>query len=172
MTIRTGCAFPGDNAASIDVTAFVAALHDRALEIANSIYDPAAYELVPLEAAARLAAVTFYLRRRAWAEWYFGTVTPARQITMLPESEIDLRLRLARQIADELRHYSIFSKLAASRGGETRLTEFVSPATLLAMHGTQAQLRTAAELAASNQFSGEIVLSVQARSDANVLLSL
>jgi hypothetical protein len=151
---------------------FAQLLHERAVAIAEDLYSSAAYKLVGLEPQLYRERLIFYQRRRAWAEWYFGTVTPARQIALLPDTEIDLKLRLARQIRDEVRHYDAFTGQVRRQGGEARLKLFPAPTALLEMHDVQLVSESAAELAAANQYSGEIVLAVHARQDGNVLASL
>lgn len=148
---------------------FAELLYQRALAVAEELYDPAAYQLVPLEPGEYRARLAFYLRRRSWAEWYFGTVTPARQITMLPEDEVEMRLRLARQIKDEVRHHDVFARQVKRLNAEWRVTRFPAPPSLMRMHATQSAAPSAAELAAANQYSGEVVLSVQDRTEGNVL---
>jgi hypothetical protein len=165
-------AWSDDELADGDVEWFCGLLYDRAWTCATDIYDPDAYDLVPLEPDEAAAALTFYLRRRAWAEWYFGTVTPSRQIALLPEDAVSMRMRLARQIQDELRHHDLFANAARSRRGEWRVDRFPSPPALARMHETQRQASSAAELAAANQFGGEIVLLMQAEPERNALQHL
>jgi hypothetical protein len=161
-----------DELGALDVRAFLDLLHERAVDVGNELYDPDAYEFVDLGQDQYQANLTFYLRRRAWAEWYFGTVTPARQIALLPAEEVNLRLRLARQIKDEVRHHDVFCREIRKLRGEWRVDRFPAPSGLMEMHHQQFITSTAAELAAANQFSGEIVLLVQGRAEGNVLRHL
>jgi hypothetical protein len=148
---------------------FVEMLHRRSLAVGNDVYDPAAYELVDIEPHLYAERVVFYLRRRAWAEWYFGTVTPARQIVLLPDDWVGLKLRLARQIVDEVRHHDVFCQLIRRRGGKPDLSKFPAPPALLQMREAQLATEFAAELAVANQYSGEVVLEVTSRVEDNVL---
>src|ERR1035441_1301287 len=99
------------------------------------------------------------MRRRAWSEWYFGTVAQAREITLLPEDQVELKLRLSRQIQDEMRHYDVFAAQLKRYGAEPRIAEFLLPEILVRMQKIQIDAETAGEIAAANQFAGEIVLS-------------
>lgn len=150
-------------------TEFAHALQERALTVANDLYDPDAYTVVDLPHEERVRREIAYLQRRSFAEWYFGTVTPARQISMLPDSEVVLKLRLARQIADEIRHHDVFAAGVKRRGGEWRVQRYQLPPNLRKMLEAQVNGMTAAELAAANQYTGEVVLSVQDREEGNVL---
>ena len=158
-----------DRLGQYDPRDFADLLHRRALDIAEDVYHPGNYEMVELDPAVYRERLTFYLRRRAWGECYFGTLTPARQITLLGDDEIAMKLRLARQINDEVRHHDVFADEVKRLGGEWRITNFPAPKPLLRMYGVQLEQSSAAELAAANQYSGEIVLSVQDREEDNVL---
>ncbi|MER5770629.1 hypothetical protein [Streptomyces sp. NPDC001985] len=150
-------------------TDFADTLYDRAMAIANDLYDPDAYALLGVPPEERIEREIAYLRRRSFGEWYFGAVTPARQITLLPDSEVLLKLRLTQQIVEETRHYEIFAAAVKRRNGEWRLQRYSVPSHLREMLSTQVSSASAAELAAANQYSGEVVLSVHDRQEKNVL---
>lgn len=102
-------------------------LYHRAKNIGNDLYDDRGYEFITLEPEAYKEALVQYMRRRAWSEWYFGTVAQAREITLLPEDQVNLKLRLARQIQDEMRHYDVFAQQLLRFGAEPRISEFELP---------------------------------------------
>jgi len=158
-----------DRLNAFEVRDFANLLYQRALAVGNDLYDPTAYDLFELDSQCYQDRLTFYLRRRSWAEWYFGVGTPARQLTLLGQDEVELKLRLSRQIVDEVRHHDVFANVVRARGGEWRLASFTPPRALLQMHSEQLITQSAAELAAANQYSGEIVLSVQSRAEGNIL---
>ncbi|HVZ80822.1 MAG TPA: ferritin-like domain-containing protein [bacterium] len=134
-------------------------LYHRAKDIGDDLYDWNTYEFIEMDPAAYKANLITYMRRRAWSEWYFGTVAQAREITLLPEDQVQLKLRLARQIQDEMRHYDVFAQQLKRYGSEPRIDEFELPPILVEMQKVQTEARTAPEIAAANQFAGEIVLS-------------
>ncbi len=138
---------------------FARKLYRRAKTVGDDLYDSGAYEFLPLEPEAYRENLVLYLRRRAWSEWYFGTVSPARQIALLPDNRLDLQLRLARQIRDETRHYDVFTAQLARFNAEPRINEFQLPDILVEMRRVQMEMETASEIAATNQFAGEVVLS-------------
>jgi len=138
---------------------FMQKLYHRAKNIGDDLYDDRGYEFITLEPEAYKSALILYMRRRAWSEWYFGTVAQAREITLLPESQVNLKLRLARQIQDEMRHYDVFAQQLRRYGAEPRISEFELPPILIQMQKVQVEAQTASEIAAANQFAGEIVLS-------------
>lgn len=134
-------------------------LYHRAKDIGDDLYDDRGYEFITLEPEAYKEALVQYMRRRAWSEWYFGTVAQAREITLLPEEQVNLKLRLARQIQDEMRHYDVFAQQLRRYNAEPRISEFVLPPILIQMQKVQVEAESASEIAAANQFAGEIVLS-------------
>ncbi|HJT25380.1 MAG TPA: hypothetical protein VJ873_12460, partial [bacterium] len=89
---------------------FMQKLYHRAKNIGDDLYDDRGYEFLTLEPEVYKEALVQYMRRRAWSEWYFGTVAQAREITLLPSDQVNLKLKLARQIQDEMRHYDVFAQ--------------------------------------------------------------
>jgi hypothetical protein len=134
-------------------------LYHRAKDIGDDLYDSRTYEFFTLAPEIYQENLVLYMRRRAWSEWYFGTVAQAREITLLPENQVNLKLRLARQIQDEMRHYDVFTQQLRRFGSEPRIAEFELPPILVQMQKVQTEAKTASEIAAANQFAGEIVLS-------------
>jgi hypothetical protein len=138
---------------------FMTQLYHRAKDIGDDLYDWRGYEFLELAPEVYRENLITYMRRRAWSEWYFGTVAQAREITLLPEDQVNLKLRLARQIQDEMRHYDVFATQLRRFGAEPRIAEFELPPILVQMQTIQREAATAGEIAAANQFAGEIVLS-------------
>ena len=138
---------------------FMQALYHRAKNIGDDLYDSRKYKFPPMDPESYREALATYMRRRAWSEWYFGTVSPARQITLLGDGHVELQLRLAKQIRDEMRHYDVFAQQLRRFGSEPRISEFQLPPILIQMQKIQMEAETASEIAATNQFAGEIVLS-------------
>jgi hypothetical protein len=151
---------------------FAQRLHGRAWRLAQDLYDPAGWEQRPLDPELYQQRLVFYLRRRSWAEWYFGTVTPARQILLLHQDERSLALRLARQIQDEVRHHDAFASGSRQLGGEWRIESFPEPVNLTSMREAQQAAGSAGELAAANQLAGEVVLLIHGQPEGNVLRTL
>ena len=77
----------------------------------------------------------------------------------LPNDQIDLKLRIARRFRDEMRHFDVFVAQLRRFGSEPGLNEFILPEILVQMQKVQMEMRTASEIAATNQFAGEVVLS-------------
>lgn len=151
---------------------FMQNLYHRAKNIGNDLYDSRTYEFITLDPEIYRENLILYMRRRAWSEWWFGTVSPARQITLLSDDQVDLKLRLARQIWDETRHYDVFASQLRRFGAEPRIAEFQLPEILVQMQKIQMDCGTASELAATNQFAGEIVLSSMTDLETSIFFKL
>lgn len=55
---------------------FMKKLYHRAKDLGDDCYDAMAYELTPLDPEIYRQNLIYYMRRRAWSEWFFGTVSP------------------------------------------------------------------------------------------------
>lgn len=151
---------------------FMQKLYHRAKNIGDDLYDSRAYEFLTLPPEVYRENLILYMRRRAWSEWWFGTVSPARQITLLSDDHVELKLRLARQIRDEMRHYDVFAAQLKRFNSEPRISEFQLPEILVQMQKIQLETETASELAATNQFAGEIVLSSMTDLETSIFIKL
>ena len=151
---------------------FVRSLYLRAKNLGDDLYDSGTYEFTDLDPETYRENLILYMRRRAWSEWYFGTVSPARQITLLPPDQVDLKLRIAKQIRDEMRHYDVFAAQLRRYGSEPRIAEFELPEILVQMQKIQLEMETAPEIAATNQFAGEIVLTSMTDLDTSIFKRL
>lgn len=151
---------------------FMQKLYHRAKDIGDDLYDSRTYEFFTLDPETYRENLVLYMRRRAWSEWWFGTVSPARQITLLSDEYVELKLRLAKQIRDEMRHYDVFAAQLRRFGVEPRISEFQLPEILVQMQRIQLETETASELAATNQFAGEIVLSSMTDLETSIFVKL
>ncbi|HEY5039465.1 MAG TPA: hypothetical protein VIJ93_10370 [bacterium] len=151
---------------------FMKMLYHRAKNIGDDLYDSRTYEFITLPPEVYRENLILYMRRRAWSEWWFGTVSPARQITLLSDDHVELKLRLARQIRDEMRHYDVFAAQLRRFGEEPRIADFQLPQILVQMQKIQLETETASELAATNQFAGEIVLSSMTDLETSIFIRL
>lgn len=169
LRLQTYSIWPDSQLADQSPREFAELLYRRAYAVGDDLYHDEAYEVLPIEQNQHVESLIFYLRRRAWAEWYFGVSTPARQITLLPDDAVELKFKLSRQIVDEMRHYEVFSREVRRLGGTPDIGNFAAPAALLQMYKEQLLTSSPAELAAANQYSGEIVLLLQGRKERNIL---
>jgi len=148
---------------------FISTLHNRAIQVGNNLYDASKYELIDLNPEVHDLRIISYLKRRAWAEWYFGVETPCRQIVLLPENSTNLKLRLGTQIIEEIRHYEKFSNEIITRGHEWDFEIYKPPGKAISMYEQQKNMHSLPELTVANQFAGEIVLGLTSKMTNNIL---
>ncbi len=103
---------------------FAQALMDKAAQFGASIMDKDSYRVRSMDPEARLGALREWNRKHAWLEWWLGVPPPSKQLVLLPEGEITLRVRLAQQVVDEVKHQRVFSKLANELGGNPRFETY------------------------------------------------
>ena len=64
------------------------------------------------------------METQAWREFYLGVPTVAREIDQLPDEDDDIKLLLARQLAEELLHWKVCAERAAELGGNADLAAY------------------------------------------------
>ncbi|MFQ5692481.1 MAG: ferritin-like domain-containing protein [Nitrospinota bacterium] len=57
------------------------------------------------------------METQAWREFYLGVPTVAREIDQLPDEDEDIKVLLARQLAEELLHWKVCAERAQELGG-------------------------------------------------------
>ncbi len=93
-----------------------------------------------------------------WTEFMLGVRPPAKQLTLLPDDDVECRLRLAKQISDEYRHSLFFSEILKDWGEDGDLVNYEPPQTQYQLFLDTYAFDTPIEIAASLQVTGEVVL--------------
>ena len=141
---------------------FAEALLNKAALFGADIMDKANYTVRPMAPEERLAALREWNRKHAWIEWWLGVPPPSKQIVLLPEEDIALRVRLAQQVVDEVKHQRVFSRLAELLGGNPRFETYEPNETVQAMYRSTFEFEPGDDqvlaVAASLQCTGEAVL--------------
>jgi hypothetical protein len=147
---------------AMEPEAFAQALLDKAALFGADIMDKANYTVRSMSAGERLAALRDWNRKHAWLEWWLGVPPPSKQLVLLPDAEIGLRVRLAQQVVDEVKHQRVFSKLAEQLGGTPRFETYRPSASAQAMYRSTFEFEPDDDpvlaIAASLQCTGEAVL--------------
>lgn len=168
LTLPLYSQWSDDDLIKFSTREFIDLLYKRALSAGEDIYDSNKYEIIDLDDNVKIENSIFYLGRRAWAEWYFGVETPARQLVLLQDEFVDIKLKLGQQIVDEVRHYKVFSDEILRRGREWHLDAFRPPPAAKQMYAEILATESPTELAAANQYTGEIILMVASRENNNI----
>ncbi|MBI2880496.1 MAG: ferritin-like domain-containing protein [Candidatus Tectomicrobia bacterium] len=64
------------------------------------------------------------METQAWREFYLGVPTVAREIDQLPDEDADIKILLARQLAEELLHWKVCAERAQELGGNGDLKSY------------------------------------------------
>ena len=64
------------------------------------------------------------METQAWREFYLGVPTVAREIDQLPDEDADIKVLLARQLAEELLHWKVCAERAEELGGNGDLQAY------------------------------------------------
>ena len=97
------------------------------------------------------------LQTAAWREFHLGIPTVARQIDKLPDEDEDIKLLLARQLAEELLHWKICSDRVEELGGDGNLAGYTPTREDLAIY-RNTYLEEPLEIASGLQIFGETIL--------------
>jgi hypothetical protein len=97
------------------------------------------------------------METQAWREFYLGVPTVAREIDQLPDEDADIKVLLARQLAEELLHWKVCAERAEELGGNGDLQAYKPSPEDQAMYKITF-LPEYWEIAASLQIFGETIL--------------
>jgi hypothetical protein len=132
---------------------------DRARAYGRDVVDPEKWRVTPLDGEERRQALIVWNERHAWLEWWLGVPAPARELLALrDEDDMPIKVLLAQQIIDEVKHQRVFSQHARRLGGEARFERYRPPATLVKAYEATIQFDQPLEIAASLQSTGEAAL--------------
>lgn len=139
---------------------FAERLIERAQTLGADLLARRHYEITPLKGEAYHTQLTEFCKRHAWMEWWLGVTPPSKQIVLLEGNPDDmgLRLRLAQQVIDEVKHQRVFTRWVSELGGDTRLEAYSPEPFAWELYWATYNFDTALEIAASLQCTGEPIL--------------
>lgn len=133
----------------------------RSYALGENFLNRKGWEYVELDEETKRQNLAEYCRRTAWMEYWMGVHPAAKQLVILekdPEN-ISFSVRLSQQIMDEVEHQRTFAKWVKHFGGNPRLQDFQPEEDQLKMYRATFNFDTPIEIAASNQCTGEAILS-------------
>ena len=131
---------------------------ERARTWALDVTDPKKYELRPMSDEEKHEVLVKWNQTHAWLEWWLGVPPPAKQLTMLGNEDFPIKLLLAQQIIDEVKHQRALTKRVVALGGNPRLDIFV-PRDADAASQKATFKEDVLDIAAALQCTGEVVLN-------------
>lgn len=139
----------------MDSSQFAKQLVRRSYELAQDLVDTI-YAKIP-EPLTGTALVEF-LQTHMWREYMIGCHCPAKEMTMLPDSDLDLKMLLASHMVDEYKHYNVFARRARAHGGHGRVLQHQATPEDWALYHATIDYDDIVEIAASVHCSGEVVV--------------
>lgn len=133
---------------------------DRAQTFGVDLLSRTNYEITPKQGEAYHQAVVEFCKRHAWMEWWLGVSPPAKQIVLMEHNPEDmaLRIRMAQQIIDEVKHQRVFTRWVSELGEDARLESYSPEDYAWELYWATYNFDSALDIAASLQCSGEPVL--------------
>ncbi|SDH24382.1 hypothetical protein SAMN05192534_10316 [Alteribacillus persepolensis] len=126
----------------------------------EAFFDKEHWKTVELDEETRQKNLIEFCARLAWREFYNGVHPPSKQIVMLEQGDDDIgiRIRLAQQIIDEVKHQRIWGSWCKHYGGSPKLQDYdVSPEVIKQFRLTN-EYEDIAEIALNLQLTGEVIL--------------
>lgn len=103
-------------------------------------------------------ALISLLKTNSWREYVLGVEGPARLISLIPHEFIPLKHLLGSQIADEMRHSSVFSTRVDELGGDGDLASYEPTEEDWRLVQATLDFDDPAELVTSLNCTGEVIL--------------
>src|SRR5690606_27825666 len=89
---------------------FTEALIERALIVGRDMFDRRRYSIREFEEEEYRKRLVEWNHRHAWIEWWLGVPPPSKQLIVLPDEDTPIKIRIAQQVIDEVKHQRVFSK--------------------------------------------------------------
>ena len=150
---------------------FVEAMIEKSKLFGTDMFNRDHYRAIPMSKEERRQALIRWNQRHAWLEWWLGVTPPARQIVSLGEEDMPIKILLAQQIVDEVKHQRVFSKRVMKLGGDPKLDRYQPGAIEREMY-EMTFLEHPLDIAASLQCTGEGVLLHYAKPEENIIYQM
>ncbi len=98
------------------------------------------------------------LKAHMWREFALGVLPASKQITLLPPDDLEMKIRLAQQSAEELFHYQVVADLIAELGGDPDINHYEPTEEDIALFNQTYGPDTLLGITGAFQVSGEVVL--------------
>ena len=98
------------------------------------------------------------LKTQMFREYWLGVIPPSKQLIGLPDTEVELKVLITRQLCEEFLHYRVFAQRVNELGDNGNLADYEPFPEDLAMRTVTNDYEEPWELAAALQIYGEIIL--------------
>lgn len=138
----------------MDSADFAKKMIQRAEEFAAIMQDNVYQDRTPLSEERTLGL----LKSQMYREYYLGVLPPSKQLIMIPDSEVELKVLITRQLCEEFLHYRVLSERLEEMGANGSLSAYDPLPQDLDMYRLTFEYQTPWEIAASLQVFGETIL--------------
>lgn len=138
----------------MDSADFAKKMIQRAEEFAAIMQDNVYQDRTPLSEERTLGL----LKSQMYREYYLGVLPPSKQLIMIPDSEVELKVLITRQLCEEFLHYRVLSERLEEMGANGSLSAYEPLPQDLDMYRLTFEYQTPWEIAASLQVFGETIL--------------
>lgn len=138
----------------MDSADFAKKMIQRAEEFAAIMQDNVYQDRTPLSEERTLGL----LKSQMYREYYLGVLPPSKQLIMIPDSEVELKVLITRQLCEEFLHYRVLSERLEEMGANGSLSAYDPLPQDLDMYSLTFEYQTPWEIAASLQVFGETIL--------------
>jgi hypothetical protein len=129
--------------------------------LGGSLLHIGGWEIQKISEEEKMAGLIKYCERISWIEYWIGVHPQTKQIVMLekyPDS-VDLRIRLAQQIIDEVKHQRVWSKWCQQYGGNPRIQTIDPGESVWNIYNVSFNYEDPAIMGGSVQATGEAILT-------------
>jgi hypothetical protein len=98
------------------------------------------------------------LKSQMYREYYLGVLPPSKQLIMIPDTELELKILITRQLCEEFLHYRVLSDRLEEMGANGDLNAYEPLEQDIGMYRLTFEYQTPWEIAASLQVFGETIL--------------
>lgn len=133
---------------------------ERSHLFASHFFHVDGWKVVEQDEESKRQGLAEFALRMAWREFWNGVHPPSKQIVMLehvPE-DIDIRIRLAQQIIDEVNHQRIWSQWVKKYGGNPRIQDYKVADDVKKTFQVTTGNEDPAMIAATLQCAGEVIV--------------
>src|SRR5688572_5325825 len=92
---------------------FAQKILEKAAMFGTDVMDRSKYRIEKFDDEEKRQRLIQWNQKHAWLEWWLGVAPPSKQLVMLSEDDMPIKILLAQQIVDEVKHQRVFTKRVA-----------------------------------------------------------
>ena len=138
----------------MDSVEFAKKMIRRADEFAVLMEEKVYHDRTPLSEERTIGL----LKSQMYREYFLGVLPPSKQLILIPDSEVNLKVLITRQLCEEFLHYRVLSDRLEELGANGDLSAYEPLEQDVGLYHVTYEYQTPWEIAASLQIFGETIL--------------